>query len=182
MNAFLTLALLSIPFVAAAQTSTSSNLNTSIQDDGKTLSIQVDGQRGEQPINYRRTFNVAKLSNTEKDALRKRILDSLGVGVPASPSPPTAPTPPGGTPATNAQTVTFQCTTCEGKIKLSVKSASENYAYERATKIDTEKPFFPHQLSLPPGDYKLTYYQNGVLQIQSTFIVKEGEKSTVVVK
>jgi hypothetical protein len=182
MNAFLTMVLLSISFVAAAQKSTNSNLNTSIQDNGKTLSIQVDGQREGQTINYQRTFDVAKLSTTEKDALRKRILDSLDVGVPESPSPPTAPILPGGTATTSAQPVTFQCTTCEGRIKLSVVSASENYAYEQATKIDSEKPFFPHQLTVPPGEYKLKYYQNGVLQIQSTFTVKEGEKSTVVVK
>ncbi len=199
MNAFLTLLLLSVSFLATAQKATNSSLNTSINDDGKTLSIQIEGQRDGQPIKYNRTFDVAKLNTKEKDALKTRIMDSLGIGpAPTPPVPQTAPTPssalrpnhlaptppvpPSGMTTAGQEAVTFQCATCEGKIKLSVVSASENYSYERATKIDSDKPFFPHQLSLPPGEYRLKYYQNGVLQIQSTFTVKEGEKNSITVK
>ena len=67
------------------------SINRSIHDDGKTLSIRVDGTIDGQSINYNRTFNVGHLSKTERNDLRDHLLDSLGVGLP---EPPIAPHPP----------------------------------------------------------------------------------------
>lgn len=70
------------------------SINRSINDDGKTLSIRVDGTIDGKSINYNRTFNVAHLNKAERNDLRNHILDSLGVGVPEPPIPPQPPVPP----------------------------------------------------------------------------------------
>ncbi|MDB5242893.1 MAG: hypothetical protein JWP57_3518 [Spirosoma sp.] len=94
-----------------------------------------------------------------------------------------APDPLGSESDSEAQAnVTFRCETCTGKIKLALVRSTADYSFERDTKIDSRKRFFPYQLSLPPGEYRLNYFQNDVLQMQSTFTVKLGEESTVVVK
>lgn len=186
MKFFLSLCVLGASLSAMAQTNSSASVNTTINDDGKTMSIQVTGERNGKSIRYNRAFDVAKLKPAEKEAMKNRILDSLGVGEapPAPPKPagavgiPTPPTPPG----VGQSVVTFQCETCAGKVKLMVASASEDFTIERDAKADTDKRLFPYQLPLSPGEYALKYYQNGVLQIQSTFTVRAGEKSTVVVK
>lgn len=162
------------------------------------MSIQVDGVRNGKALNYKRTFNTANLSHSEQEALKNRILDSLGIGQPKNPPTLlTLPMPSGGAMIQSPQppippdndavsgdkeAVTFQCESCTGKIKLSVDSVSEDYSFQRDTKVDGNKRFFPYQLLLEPGDYRLVYYQNGVLQIQSTFTVKKGQANTVVVK
>jgi|GEM_PF-1256819 len=189
----------------------SSSLNTIINEDGKTLSIQIEGKRNGKPINYNRKFDVTKLSSSEKEALKNRVLDSLGLGQPpagsevvverdqsaanrggvsvssrrsgsvaaSAPKPPTPPSPP-----TDAgQTVVmFRCESCAGKVKLEISSALEDFAIERDAKAGTDKRMFPYQLPLKPGEYHLKYYQNGVLQIQSTFTVKANESNEVMIK
>lgn len=78
-------------------------------------------------------------------------------------------------------TVTFSCETCTGKGKLMINGNGYSKTQEFTVKKG-EKPAFPLELSLEPGEYKLTYWQNKVLQIQSSFTVKEGEATTVKVK
>lgn len=68
-----------------------SSISRSINDDGKTLSIRVKGMVDDKPIDYDRTFDVSRLNNTERNALREHILDSLNVSVPEPPKPPVAP-------------------------------------------------------------------------------------------
>lgn len=211
MKSLLTLLLLNVSLLATAQTSRQSTTHSQINDDGKTMSIRIEGQVNGQPIDYQHTFDVARLSGPAKDALKQRIFDSLGVersegrtpadaeppkppAPPRSPLPPRLPLPPAspgrsesdtpnGESDTDAdQNVTFCCETCTGKIKLTVTRSTGDYSFERDTKIDSQKRFFPYQLPLPAGEYRLTYYQNDVLQIQSTFTVKAGQENTVVVK
>lgn len=71
-----------------------SSLHRSINDDGKTLSIRVNGTINGEPIDYNRTFDVANLTKDERDALRVRVLDSLNVSMPEPPKPPKAPVVP----------------------------------------------------------------------------------------
>lgn len=195
MKSLLTLILLGVGVVATAQTSRQSTTHSQINDDGKTLSIRVEGQVNGQSIDYQHTFDVARLSGPAKDALKQRVFDSLGIGEPPKPPlPPRPPLPPaslgrsesdtstGESDTDKDQNVTFRCETCTGKIKLTVTRSTEDYSFERDTKIDSQKRFFPYQLPLPAGEYRLTYYQNDVLQIQSTFTVKSGQENTVVVK
>ncbi|WP_338875203.1 hypothetical protein WBJ53_06225 [Spirosoma sp. SC4-14] len=92
MKTFVTAILvLSSSFVFAQKRN---SINRNINDDGKTLSIRVNGIVDGQTIDYDRTFDVSDLSKTERDALRHRILDSLNVGTPDPPRPPRAPAAP----------------------------------------------------------------------------------------
>lgn len=208
MNLFLSLLLCAVSVAATAQHSRQSTTHTQINDDGKTLSVRVDGEVDGRTINYQHTFDVACMSRQAKDDFKRRILDSLGIGgAPQPPAPPvftsrnnryepgtvsrnqSAPRwrtnvdPSVSESEPEAQSnVTFRCETCTGKIKLALVRSTDDYSFERDTKIDSRKQFFPYQISLPPGEYRLKYFQNDVLQMQSTFTVKVGEESTVVVK
>lgn len=190
MKSLLTLLLLNVGFVATAQTSRQSTTHTQVNDDGKTMSVRVEGEVDGRAIDYQHTFDVARLSGPAKDDLKHRILDSLGIGEPSKPLlPPTPPAPSQGGPSVGnepgideEQNVTFHCETCAGKIKLAITRSTDDYSFERATRVDSQKRFFPYQLPLPPGEYRLKYFQNDVLQIQSTFTVKSGQVNTVVVK
>jgi hypothetical protein len=87
--------------------STKSSLSTSISDDDNELSIHVKGTINGKYVNFDRTYNVADLSEKEKNKLIRSVGDSLGVNLnhaplapmtpplPAlPPSPPTPPLPP----------------------------------------------------------------------------------------
>ncbi|QHV94493.1 hypothetical protein [Spirosoma endbachense] len=67
------------------------SISRSINDDGKTLSIRVNGTMDGKPIDYDRTFDVSRLNRDERNALREHILDSLNVGMPEPPKRPIAP-------------------------------------------------------------------------------------------
>jgi hypothetical protein len=86
---------------------TKSSLSTSISDDDNELSIHVKGTINGKYVNFDRTYNVADLSEKEKNKLIRSVGDSLGVNLnhaplapmtpplPAlPPSPPTPPLPP----------------------------------------------------------------------------------------
>ncbi|QJW91470.1 hypothetical protein HNV11_19840 [Spirosoma taeanense] len=208
MKPFLSLFFFLVGFAALAQKSTHSSLNTSINEDGKTMSIRAEGQRNGRVINYDRTFDVTRLSNAERDALKKRVLDSLGIGdapdwaesrisigpeddrrssgalggTMVTPEPPTPPSFVDPSVPDGQELVTFQCATCAGRIRLTLTSASASYSFVWDTRRDKDKRFFPYQLALPFGNYQLKYYQNGVLQIQSGFTVKSGNENQVVIK
>ncbi len=175
MKTFLSTLLLLAGATAMAQTSVHSNLNTSINDDNKTYSIRIDGDRNGKVIHYDRTFNVAGLSKAQKEALKTRVLDSLGLGE----------TPPSPQQAVSAVSsgkvnVTFVCPTCVGKTKLSV--SGNGFSAERELEIDKGKSGFPFTLEMPPGDYQYTYWQNKVEQMKLPFTVKAGQENTVTVK
>ncbi|QKZ12838.1 hypothetical protein [Spirosoma sp. KUDC1026] len=176
MKLLLSLFLLGASLVATAQTSTYSTTHSQINDDDKTLSIQIDGQRNGQPIKYNRTFNVASLNKTEREALKNRVLDSLGLGE----APPTPPVPLAAATATNQTKVTFVCPTCSGKTKLAING--DGYSLERELTIKKDKTGFPFVVDMKPGKYIYTYWQNGVEQMQLPFTVKAGEPNEVIVK
>jgi hypothetical protein len=172
MKLFLLSFLTTSSLVASAQT----NLMSQINDNGKTLSIHVTGKKNGQSVDRTHTFNIVGLNRTQKDSLMNRVLDSLGLGDKPMPMPSSLPIPNNGEPM-----VTFVCETCTGKGKLVINGNNYSTTHEfDLTK--NEKSTFPFELPLVAGDYRLMYWQNKVLQIQSSFTVKEGEKKEVKVK
>ncbi|ADB40604.1 hypothetical protein [Spirosoma linguale] len=69
------------------------SISQSINDDGKTLSIRINGTVDDKPIDYDRTFDVSGLNKDERNALREHILDSLHVSMPEPPRIRTARAP-----------------------------------------------------------------------------------------
>ncbi len=55
------------------------NTKMRIEDDGKTLSIMVKTRNTENPIDYDKSFDVRDMNEKQKEKLKNRILDSLGV-------------------------------------------------------------------------------------------------------
>ncbi len=76
--------------------STTSNLSTSISDDDKELSIQINGTSNGKKINFDKTYDISKMSKKEKKALVRSIEDSLGIklNIDTPPVPPVPPIPP----------------------------------------------------------------------------------------
>jgi hypothetical protein len=170
--------------VALAQSA--NNLAVSVSDNRQTLTISVDGEQNGKPLRFERTYNVAALSDSARDALKTRILDSLGLARVAAPLPPNVPLSPEATAAKLTETkgvlptaVTLRCEACTGRMRLEV--AGEGYALAR-TWSNTTAPPFPLTISLLPGEYRYQYWQNGVLQMQLPFTVKAGQATTVDVR
>ena len=175
MKSFPACLLLLTSFTALAQISEHANLNTEINDDGKTYSIRIDGDRNGKAIHYNRTFSVAGMSTEQKESLKNRVLDSLGLGeTPPPPAPPISAITPASV------KVTFACPTCSGKTKLLVNGSG--FSAECEVVIEKNKPGFPFDLDMPPGDYQYTYWQSRVEQMRLPFTVKAGETNMVTVK
>ncbi len=86
---------------ASAQTRTKTSMyktddtKQSVSDNGKTMHITVKSSKDGKEINYDHTFLVSGMSQKQKDALLKRVNDSLGIHPPiAPPAPHAAPMPP----------------------------------------------------------------------------------------
>lgn len=183
MKTFLAFFCFALPTAALAQSGpqpTYRNLSTSINDDDQGhLSILINGLRADgQSVLYNRTFEVADLSKAQKEALTKRVLDSLGIYVP-TPKPPTPPKPV-GVAEPEGEAVQFVCPTCAGKTELTI--TGPNHTIVRSSDSHEGKPAFPFTATLPPGQYQYTYRQNRVVQMQLPFTVKAGEKNTVTIK
>lgn len=69
-------------------TTTTKNVTQSVTDDGKTLHILIQGNQAGKQFHFDRTFAVIGMSATQKDALVKRVNDSLGVNPPPAPPAP----------------------------------------------------------------------------------------------
>jgi len=160
--------LLSISACAVAQQSETEVISTHINDDGKAYAIKIDGQINDRPVHYDRTFNVRGMSSVQKDALKERIMDSLRTGKIVSVR--AAPT---GT--------VFICESCAGRMKLQITGDGVSVIREEYPKLG-EKSMFPLLMTLKPGEYRLTYWQNKVMQNQNTFTVNAGEPTEVRIK
>ena len=175
----LTICLLTMSLSAMAQQLRTSNINTSINDDDKMMLIQVNGTVDGKEIAYNRRIRVVGMSKPQKEVLKNWVLDSLGLGeAPLSlPRPATETTTkaPAG-----LGTVRFSCATCTGKAKLSVNG--NGFLAEREVVIEKNKPGFPFDLDMSPGEYQYTYRQNRVEQMRLPFTVKAGEENVVTVK
>ena len=165
------------------------SINTSISDDNKAYAISIDGVIDGRAIHYQRQFDVAGMSQTEKDAIKTRVFDSLGLTESPKPlDPPTPLTPQEPASIADAdesdaveQTVTFVCPDCTGKIRLEV--VGTNFEFTRdATAKNPESRIFPLTVNMIPGEYRYQYWQNGVLQLQLPFTVKADETNQVSIK
>lgn len=186
MKLLLTSLFLGLSLSAMAQQSRTSNLRTSIDDDDKTMAIEVEGTVNGKPVSYNQRFKVAGLGEAEKEALKNRVFDSLGLG--QAPRPPVVAAPPNssrrfesGETMTEEQTVTFVCKTCAGRIRLEVSGTNFSLTRESNSKNEAEK-VFPMTVPMAPGKYNYTYWQNGVQQMELPFSVKTGAKNEVLVK
>jgi len=89
--------------VALAQNKTKQSLHQDIDDDGKTLTINISGTTGGKPIQYSKQFNVTGMSKQVKDAMINHITDSLGINKHNNPpAPPSAPSPVGARSVTSS--------------------------------------------------------------------------------
>lgn len=165
------------------------SLSTSISDDNKAYAIRIDGVIDGKPVHYQREFDVMGMSQSEKDAIKARIFESLGLT--ESPKPPVPLTSPAlperisviDTDESDAtgQAVTFVCPDCTGKIRLEI--AGTNFEYTRdATAKTSENHVFPLTVSMSPGEYRYQYWQNGVLHSEVLFVVKADEPNRVSIK
>ncbi len=79
----LAIGILGIALVASAQTTTRKiekvNIDKLIGDDGKSLHIKISGTKGDKPINFERVYNIKGMSKPQVEAIKKHVLDSLGV-------------------------------------------------------------------------------------------------------
>ncbi len=166
--------------LAMAQTAAYTQVNTSINETNNSeLAIQIKAERADgQQVQYSRTFDVRGLSKQEKEALKTRVLDSLGLNT-APPAPPTPPAP--VSPPAGLEVVKLLCSSCTGRMRLEING--NGYSYAQTHNTATEKtPFLPLELTMKPGEYRLAYWQNNVLQIQKSFTVKVGEANVITVK
>lgn len=58
------------------------NTKMKIEDDSKTLSINVKTRNTDNPIDYEKSFDVTNMNDRQKIQLENYILDSLGVKKP----------------------------------------------------------------------------------------------------
>jgi hypothetical protein len=91
MKTLITLLLSGCFLLASAQKKSHKSLSQSIHDDGKTMTIVINGEAGGHTIDYSRTIDVTGLSESAKKALTKSITDSLEIKIPTPPVPPVAP-------------------------------------------------------------------------------------------
>lgn len=174
MKTVLTCLLISLCVLAKAQ---KNNLSIQIDDDTRYMSIGVEGTQNGRLVSYNHRFGVAGLTEQQREALKDRVLDSLGVGHAVAPQPIQPPAPP----RPEGEPVTIRCESCKEQMRLEIYGTGYTMLHEadsRKERTDT----FPMAMTLQPGTYRLVYKQNRVLQIQSTFTVKPGEPTVVVVK
>ncbi len=65
--------------LSTSKSRTTQDLSTGVYDDNGTMQVEVKGYQAQKYFNYSRKFNVKGMSKTQKDAIVKRIVDSLGV-------------------------------------------------------------------------------------------------------
>ena len=172
MKILLTSLLLSVGAYAVAQQSRTETLSSTINDDGKTYAIKIDGDMNGRTVHYDRTFTVKGLSSAQKDALKDRIMDSLRTGKITTVQPRIAKDP-------NA--TVFICESCAGRMKIQVFGDGVSVIREEYPR-QGEASMFPLAMTLKPGEYRLMYWQNKVMQIQDTFTVRAGEPGEVRIK
>lgn len=67
-------------------------------------------------------------------------------------------------------TVTFECSSCSVNNKFSM-TGSEKFKFKNVP--------FPFNQEMKLGDYKMTYWHNGLQQVDLLFQVKRGSENTI---
>jgi hypothetical protein len=86
---FLMALLLLVSTMAMAGEPVRSRLEKRIEDDGKTLSIHLDGFVDGREIRYQQAFDVAGMNDLQKEWLKCRVYYAQGLGVPLNEMPKT---------------------------------------------------------------------------------------------
>ncbi len=104
--AILLLSTFSLCASAQSRTTTSkSETKVIVKDnDGKNLYLTINSSKGGKEINYNHSFHVQGMNKQQKDALIKKITDSLGVSQPPPPPAPHVMTTALASPKTNTST------------------------------------------------------------------------------
>jgi hypothetical protein len=89
MKTIITIALIACTYFAFSQNKEC--MSKSVHDNGKIMTVTINGQAKGHTVDYTRTFNVTGMSKTAKDALIAHITDSLQVNNQTPPSPATPP-------------------------------------------------------------------------------------------
>ncbi len=85
--------LLAVSLAASAQRK-HENISESIHEDGSELKIDISGKNNGRNLDYHRSFNVKGMSKAQKDAIIKKVTDSLGLAPHTEPGRPQVPQPP----------------------------------------------------------------------------------------
>ena len=96
MKLFVSSLVLLVCFTLKAQQNSVHNnvsINHSISDDGKKLDIKVKGSVDGKPVDYNHSFDVTGMDKEQRDAIKRRIYDSLGLSDPIAPIAPMEPMP-----------------------------------------------------------------------------------------
>lgn len=64
------------------------SIHQNIDDNGGQLSIKVKGTINGNPVDYDRSFDVTGLSKEQRDAIKRKVYDSLGLADPTVPMKP----------------------------------------------------------------------------------------------
>lgn len=97
MKLFVTLVAVLTCFILTAQQNSQRNnvsISHNINDDGKKLDIKIKGTIDGKPVDYSHSFDVTGMDKEQRDAIKRRIYDSLGLPEPVAPIPPMAPMEP----------------------------------------------------------------------------------------
>ena len=175
MKTILTTLLLSLSVSAVAQTVVHS-MQTA--DNLQTLSMTVTGKRDGRPFRHNLRFDVAGMTQTQRDSLYQQMLRTLDMldirNVPGMKRP-------GADVVIRGDSVVFRCETCGRKGQLEIRRgdylATRSIGAKRAPQNR-----FPMTMHLGPGDYQMLYRQRGNREVQSSFTVKAGEPNVVTVK
>ena len=109
MKIITTLLLSACTVMAVAQTNNKQSLHQDIDDNGKTLTIHINGTAEGKTIKYYKQFDVAKMSRQERETLINHITDSLGIKRNVhAPVPPVVPAHSSATSVTSTVHTTVQ--------------------------------------------------------------------------
>jgi len=144
-----------VSFSAIAQKKIS--LNQDINDNGKNLSIKIKGTINEKPIDYNRTFDVTGMTKEQKDELKRRIYDSLGLPVPVVPRAPLEP----------HNTITLSAPAEPSAPAVPVISSKSQYA--ESYTVGGDHPFTK----------EITYNPKTGILFMKYWFIKNGEEVTV---
>jgi len=183
MKTLISLLLTGLSFGAVAQ----SYVHKEIDDNGKRLRIRVDVEKNGQSVHYKQDFDAKAMSQTEKDQLVSRIMDSLGVAEVRTPkrTTPTAATARSRTVYTSSSS---DCDTETHSAKIGYASSKEGMEqvagkvpYQKLIREDRENNrlwmHFEYTVNGEERVFERTVNVEGKTEAEKKRIVEETERS-----
>lgn len=169
MNNYLKIALLLCPLTGSAQTLVKSMQTANNAD---VLSMQVIGTQDGRPFRHTLRYEVAGLTQPQRDSLYRqssRALASLGIT-----SVPKLDILTEASAEISSSSVTIACADCIRKGELALYGAN----WVHTNKVNYKRPGatrFPLTVPLAAGNYRLEYRQRGRRPIEIPLTITEGE-------